>query len=33
MPKAHPKIAWIALYGGKLTDILSAQKTFGEGVE
>jgi hypothetical protein len=33
MPKVHLKTAWIVLDGGKLTDILTARKTFEEIVE
>jgi len=33
MPKVHLKTAWIVVNGGKLTDILSGRKSFGEVVE
>jgi hypothetical protein len=33
MPKVHLKTAWIVLDGGKLTDILTARKTFDDVVD
>lgn len=33
MPRVHLKTAWIVLDGGKLTDILTARKTFDDVVE